>query len=186
MKPMLGEFKFLKTVVQRLNKAGIPYMITGSVAMNYYAQPRMTRDVDIVVEIKPEDVKGFYNLFEDDFYIDLNEMIAAVRNQGIFNVIDLEEVFKVDFIVQKEEPFRKLEFERRKKIEIDGITVFLVSSEDLILSKLLWGRKSHSELQLRDVRNLLQTKVDLEYVGKWAKKLKIEKLLKEALGEGHE
>jgi hypothetical protein len=43
----------LKLVATPLNGAGIPYMLSGSMAMNYYAQPRMTRDLDLVVELSP-------------------------------------------------------------------------------------------------------------------------------------
>jgi len=39
--------KFINLVDNRLTSAGIPYMLTGSVAMTFYGVPRMTRDVDI-------------------------------------------------------------------------------------------------------------------------------------------
>lgn len=185
MRKMLGEFKVLKTVVLRLNKAGIPYMITGSVAMNYYAQPRMTRDVDIVVEIGSRDIEKFYGLFRNDFYIDLGELKTAVKTRGMFNIIHLKEIFKIDFIVRKQNSFRALEFQRRRKVKIDDFEVFLINPEDLILSKLLWAKKSHSEFQLKDVKNLLQTQVDLGYIRKWANKLTVVKLLEEALDGRH-
>lgn len=41
------ELDILRDVSQRLESAGIAYMLTGSVAMNYYAQLRMTRDIDL-------------------------------------------------------------------------------------------------------------------------------------------
>lgn len=180
---MLDEFQVLKIVVNRLKKAKIPYMISGSVAMNYYAQPRMTRDIDIVVKIKPDQAKKFYHLFQEDFYIDFEEVKKAIKNKGMFNVIFWEEVVKVDFIVQKETKYRQLEFKRRKKVKIDDLEIFLVSPEDLVLSKLLWAKKSHSELQLKDVRNLLQTEMDRHYLRKWSGVLGVKSLLKEALNE---
>ncbi len=62
---MFNEFKVLKNVVNKLNKNKIPYMISGSVAMNYYSQPRMTRNIDIVVEI--DNTAKFYNLLKKIF-----------------------------------------------------------------------------------------------------------------------
>lgn len=47
---MSEQLEFLKTIAARLDSAGIPYMITGSMAMALYARPRMTRDIDLVVE----------------------------------------------------------------------------------------------------------------------------------------
>ncbi|MEK6682543.1 MAG: hypothetical protein AABY79_11335, partial [Nitrospirota bacterium] len=64
------EFDIIKEVVKRLDEAGIPYMITGSIAANFYSIPRMTRDIDIVIELKKSNVERVYNAFEKDFYID--------------------------------------------------------------------------------------------------------------------
>jgi hypothetical protein len=41
----------LLDVASRFDAAAIPYMVSGLMAMNYYAQPRMTRDIDLVVEM---------------------------------------------------------------------------------------------------------------------------------------
>ena len=59
----LSETDVLKDVVSKLTNAGIPYMLTGSLAMSYYAQPRMTRDRDIVVYVKQEDIDPLEALF---------------------------------------------------------------------------------------------------------------------------
>jgi hypothetical protein len=64
---MLNELEVLKDVAERLERAGIAYMLTGSVAMNYYAQPRMTRDIDLVVALDPSDAARIRNTFEPDF-----------------------------------------------------------------------------------------------------------------------
>jgi hypothetical protein len=66
-------------------------------------------------------------------------------------------VIKVDFIVRKQDEYRRVEFERRQKVAILDFTTCIVSKEDLIISKLWWAKDSHSELQLGDVKNLLAT-----------------------------
>ena len=53
---MSEELEVLRIVAERLRGAGIGYMVTGSVAMNHYAVPRMTRDIDLVVELSVADV----------------------------------------------------------------------------------------------------------------------------------
>lgn len=174
---MLFEIKVFKDVVTKLNKNKIPYMISGSVAMNYYTVPRMTRDIDIVIEIG--DIDSFYNTFKKEYYIDRKMVEDAIRNQFMFNIIHLKEVMKIDFIIRKNTEYRKIEFKRRKQVSIEGLKIFIVSIEDLIISKLLWATDSHSELQIKDVNNLLKEKVDMKYITDWVKKLNISDFFKE-------
>ena len=84
---MNEHLKILELVVKRLEQKPFKYMISGSIAMNYYAQPRMTRDIDIVVELVPDDVEQLIALFIPDFYIDKEMVQKAVQNQGFFNII---------------------------------------------------------------------------------------------------
>jgi hypothetical protein len=67
-------------------------------------------------------------------------------------------------IVRKASVFRLLEFERRQQITIEGFATWIASKEDLIIAKLDWAKDSHSELQLRDVRNLASTGYDADYL----------------------
>jgi len=176
---LLDEFKILKSIAQKLNDNNIPYMLTGSVAMSYYSAPRMTRDIDIVIEIN--DIENFYRLFKDDYYIDLDTVRDSVLNRGIFNIIHSVEIIKIDFIVRKDSAYRKKEFERRKKIKFNDGYIYLVSIEDLIISKLIWYKESESEMQLKDIKNLLKENPDLKYLKEWCIKLDLTELLEEAL-----
>ena len=80
-------------------------------------------------------------------------------------------------IVRKVDAYRQLEFERRVPVDFAGVRTWIVTREDLILSKLIWARDGESELQLRDIRSLLQTKPDLDYTRVWAQKLGVLQLL---------
>ncbi len=50
-------------------------MLTGSFALNYYAEPRMTRDIDIVVALEPKDADSVVALFENDYYVPRNAVV---------------------------------------------------------------------------------------------------------------
>lgn len=178
---MSEELEVLKIVAQRLEKAGIAYMLTGSIAANYYTVPRMTRDIDMVVELKPHDAEKVYQIFSGDFYLDRETIKAEIDRQGMFNLIHNDYVVKVDFIVKKESEYRQVEFKRRREVQVEKAKFFLVAPEDLILSKLAWAQESRSEMQLKDVRNLLASVEDLDYsyLEKWASKLGLTDLLKE-------
>jgi hypothetical protein len=178
---MTDELDVLILVVQRLDRAGIPYMVSGSMAMNYYAQPRMTRDIDIVVELGPADGAQVVALFSADFYCDSDTIAEAIAHEGMFNLIHNESVVKVDCIVRKHSRYRRTEFERRRCIDVQGTKIVVVTAEDLLLSKLHWAKDSRSELQLRDARNLVLSVSDLDwnYLNTWAAELSVSALLSE-------
>jgi hypothetical protein len=167
------EIELLKTVVRRLESAGIEYMITGSMVLSLYATPRMTRDIDIVIQVSIDDADRITGLFQDDFYITLESVKDAIRNNGMFNIIHNDSIIKVDLIVRKNEEYRKEEFSRKQIADFGGMPVYVVAPEDLILSKLVWAEPSQSELQYRDVRLMLVSckTLDFEYLKKWAKTL---------------
>lgn len=179
----LTELDVLKNVVNRLENAGLLYMLTGSMAMNYYAEPRMTRDIDIVIALQDTDASSFIELFKDAYYVSFDAVNDAIRDLSMFNLIHLESVVKVDVIVRKNEQYRQLEFDRRCQIEFAGIKLYIVSKEDLILSKLCWSKESRSELQFRDIHNLLKTGYDKEYLQKWASELEVLSLLEKLKDE---
>ncbi len=181
---MSEELDVLKTVITRLDKAKIPYMITGSIACNFYSIPRMTRDIDMIIEIKLSDTKKVYELFKDDFYIGEEEVTTAVREQGMFNIIHNEAIVKVDFIVRKNSEYRRVEFNRRKYFDFEGMKIAIVLPEDLIISKLFWAKESRSEMQINDVKNLMASveQIDYNYIKRWVKELGIENIFNEVLG----
>ncbi len=171
----------LLDVADKLDAAGVRYMISGSVALSYYAEPRMTRDIDIVVELSPASAVSLANTLAATYHVDADAVATAARLRGMFNAIHLQHVVKVDFIVRKEAEYRKLEFSRRRRIDWEGRSLPVVAPEDLLLSKLVWARDSRSELQLRDARNLLDSveDLDLDYARSWAARLGVADLLRE-------
>lgn len=171
----------LLEVARRLDGAEIPYMVTGSMALNYYALPRMTRDLDVVVALGPHEAERIEELFTAAFYVDEAMVGAELARRGMFNLIHRSTFMKVDFIVRQEAAYDILAFDRRRYMPIHGQAVALISPEDLVLSKLVWARDSESELQLRDVRNLLDMVEDLDrgYLVEWAPQLGVAALLAE-------
>jgi hypothetical protein len=178
---MTTELDVLGLVSDRLSARGLPFMLTGSFALAYYATPRMTRDLDIVVALNERDVDALVTTFASDFYIDADAARIAVLSERMFNLMHLESGVKVDLIVRKSSEFRQVEFARRQPVAIAGIRTWIVSCEDLILSKLVWALESNSELQRRDIHQLLAEAIDLDYIRKWAPQLGVTTLLNELM-----
>ena len=178
---MQNEIDIIGEISQKFSQAGIEYMLTGSVAMNYYAQPRMTRDIDVVVALKPADAEAIMSLFGHEYYVDSEAVGWAIAHESLFNMIHQKSVIKVDCIVRKSSEYRRLEFDRRAEVRIQDLITWIVSKEDLIISKLYWAKDSHSEFQLPDVRNLIGTGYDSDYLERWTDEQGLQELFQECL-----
>ena len=141
----------------------------------------MTRDIDVVIAISPDDVGRVAALFRPDYYVSEENIRESIAHESIFNLIHQESVIKVDCIIRKNSEYRRMEFGRRQKISVLDFITFIVSKEDLIISKLSWAKESNSDVQLSDVRNLLATGYDDAYLRHWTRELGLDNLLKECL-----
>ena len=178
---MLTELDILRDVTRKFDQLNIQYMLTGSLAMSYYSQPRMTRDIDLVVNISQTSIKKMETLFIADYYISIDSVIKAIDNEFMFNLIHTESSIKVDCIVRKKEEYRLTEFERRQKIRLTDFDIYIVSKEDLIISKLIWFKDSNSELQKKDIKNLLVSGYDNDYLQRWILRLNLKKHYEDVL-----
>lgn len=150
------ELAVLKEVTRRLNRAKIPYMVTGSIAANFYTVPRMTRDIDIVVELSERSVGRFLSLFEEDCYLEPETVRRAVKNRGMFNLIHNDYVIKIDFVVRKNSPYRRREFSRRKKVSVEDQELYIAAPENLILSEGETVKDTSPRMERRFWRMLME------------------------------
>ncbi len=164
----------LKRITKSLENKNIPYMLSGSIALNNYTIPRMTLDIDIVIELHEEKLNDFLAIFNESYYLNANIVKEETKRLGMFNVIDHVTGFKVDFILRKNTEYRKLEFERKQRTKIADFEVWIVAPEDLIISKIEWIQQYQSDKQINDIQNLIANpKLDREYIITWCNKLKL-------------
>lgn len=154
-------------------------MLSGSMAMICYAMMRMTNDIDIVIEVSQKDADKIYNELKDDYYISENRLRDAISRKFMFNILHNEKIVKIDCVVKKDDEFQKLAFSRRQRVTFTDFELWTISRDDLILSKLNWAKKSRSEMQMRDVANIIRNGYNTEYTNFWAEKLGVQDLLKE-------
>jgi Nucleotidyltransferase of unknown function (DUF6036) len=149
-------------------------MLSGSMAMSVYIIPRATRDFDFIVHINKSDVKNFVSEFKEGFYCDEDSVFDAIEHQSMFNIIDFESGYKADFVVLKNQEYRNTEFNRRNTLKFDNRDVFIVSREDLLLSKLIWIQEIFSPVQYEDIEQLsLSEKLDWNYINHWIMELNL-------------
>lgn len=182
MIPQQEQNEVLRDFSSRLEKLGVAYMLTGSMALAHYAVPRTTADIDIVVELAADDVLKFIKEFEQDYYIPNNRVKDAISRKTMFNILNHESIIKIDCVVRKNDKFQLEVFSNRRRVNYAGyFDVWIINKEGLILSKLNWAKNTHSEMQMRDVASILRNGYDENYVRNWAKKLQIEGLLDKCL-----
>ena len=167
-------FDFLRVLIDFFDKQNISYMLSGSVAMSLYTQPRFTRDYDFVVNLKVAHIDDVLKNFGEGYYINDESVKEAISQKGMFNIIDHKSGYKADFMILKDEPFRQAEFLRQRKMRFLDMTISIVSPEDLLLSKLIWIQDIQSGVQMEDIRSISAvTDLDWNYIKEWIKELNL-------------
>lgn len=101
-------------------------------------------------------------------------MYDAIERKSMFNIIDFSSGMKVDFILRNNDFYEQIKFQNRKKVNFEGIELWIISKEDLIISKVRWIQELESEKQKSDIKNLMSTdKLDIEYVKRWCELLNL-------------
>ncbi len=167
-----------RRVVDALDRAGIPYMLTGSFASSYHGAPRATQDIDLVIAPTPDQLRALARLLpETEYYLDLAAALDALQRRSQFNMVDFATGWKVDLIIQKSRPFSHAEFSRRTPVDFQGLRLFIASAEDVIISKLEWAKLGESQRQIEDVAGILEIRggeLDRAYIETWVHNLGLE------------
>lgn len=172
----MSQSELLTTVAGVLQRAGIPFMLTGSLASSFQGEPRSTHDIDLVVRMTPPQADAVLRAFPAPrYYLSESAVREAIQRRGTFNLLDTLEGDKVDFWMLTDEPFDQSRFERRQEQQLLGLRIPVSAPEDTILYKLHWARLSGgSERQFVDalrVYELQRAALDMAYLEDWAARL---------------
>src|SRR5437762_6614048 len=164
----MTEQELLVDCLRRLNRVGVAYYLTGSMASNYWGIPRSTHDLDFVIQLPPSAVKKIVSAFEPEYFIDAASVRAAYQAPHQFNAIDTRSALKVDFWLPKPEPFDREMLSRRLRVTLFGESAWITTAEDSILHKLVWNRITPSDRQLGDAAGVVvvQSRSEERRVGK--------------------
>ncbi|TKJ37578.1 hypothetical protein CEE37_13775 [candidate division LCP-89 bacterium B3_LCP] len=169
--------EFFEAFLRIIESLDIPYMVAGSVGAMIYGEPRMTNDMDVVLELKERDVTRLIHLLNKvDWYVPPEELILKeVHRPGSFNIIHAESGSKIDIILRKNNAFAKTEFGRRKiQPFTDSYEAYIAAAEDIIIMKLIYYQQGKAEKHLVDVASILEIsaeELDLSYLESWIDQL---------------
>lgn len=168
----------LRRIVVALENAGIPYMLTGSVASSYHGEARASQDIDIVIAPDEPRLRMLLSsLPSSTYYVSEDAAFEALRRRSQFNVIDMANGWKVDMIMRRDRSFSHSEFERRMTVDALGMRLSIATAEDVVVSKLEWAKIGGSERQLEDVAGILrdsEAALDQAYIERWVHDLELQ------------
>ena len=170
----------LQDCLDRLNQSGVAYLVTGSMASNYWGIPRTTHDLDFVIQLPPTAVARLVSAFRDGYFLDEQAVHSALRPPRQFNAIHEHSAMKVDFWLPSNSPFECEMFKRRVSRTLFSVPAWIATAEDVILHKLHWNNITPSERQRGDAAGVFSVQrdaLDRDYLARWAKELGVEDML---------
>jgi len=166
-----------RDALDRLERLGIPYYITGSEALGRYAEMRTTRDMDIVLDLSPARYEDTIRPSFEDEYLVADLAIWPTKAMG--SVLHRTALAKVDLILRGDDPWSRSAMDRRVRADDPVVgAAWFISREDLLLAKLEWSEGT-SEMQLRDCRSIVRVgpALDWEYLDRYAARIGVGDLL---------
>lgn len=167
--------------VRPLNRLRIPYLVTGAVASVVYGEPRLTRDIDLVIELRPRDARRFAEAWSpEEFYVPPVEVIEEESGRaahGHFNVIHHQTAMRADVYPAGSDALNAWAFAHQVVRHIDDDDVVLAPIEAVILSKLRYYQMGKSDRHLRDIHQMLRVSgdiVDRSELERWVARLGVE------------
>ena len=177
----------LQLAIETLGRLRIPYLLCGSVASGGYGEPRMSRDIDFVIALPREKATILCDTFPaPEFVVSNAAAIEAVRSEKQFSVRHLASGNKIDFLIARDCVWSRLQFDRRQQVTLlENVEGFVMSPEDLILSKMYSYHEGGLEKHLRDITGILSIqaeKIDRDYISQWAMRLEVAEVWSAILG----
>ena len=176
----------LRKLATELERLGIEYLVTGSIATITYGEPRFTNDIDVVVELRLDHVDAFCSAFPSpEFYCSKDAAVHAIREHFQFNILHPASGLKIDVIVPADSEFNRSRFSRRLRMPGGmDFDVWLSSPEDVIVKKMEFYKKGHSEKHVRDILGVLKLrgdKIDRDYITLWADRMQLSDIWRDIL-----
>jgi hypothetical protein len=153
-------------VAEALETCGIPFLLSGSFASNYYGIPRSTKDADFVLQAEQAVGPEFARQLGEDFILD--PQLSFETNTGTFRQVlrHKRKAFKVELFLLSQDAHDQSRFKRRRAVQLHDQQIWLPSAEDVVVTKLRWARGKDKD-DVRDVMAVQRDKLDWAYIEQW-------------------
>jgi hypothetical protein len=169
----MEQIELLRFALDALDRLQISYALVGSFASTIWGEPRMTLDIDFVVQLQDVHVSPLLEAFpEDEFYLSRAAVEEAIAHVGQFNVIHPKSGHKIDFMVLATSSKSPPEIARRIEVNLaNGCEGYVAAPDDVIIGKLRYYLDGGSDKHLRDIAGVVKRsagRLDMAYVTNWA------------------
>ncbi len=158
-------------VFDALGDLDIPFMVSGSLAANFYGVPRATQDADLVLELNRLPIDAFAQRLAAHFDVDSQIAFETVTGSRRIVARARDSAFQVELFDLTDDPHDRERFARRRHVDVLGRTVTMPTAEDVIINKLRWWRLAGRSKDFDDARNVLAVQkatLDREYLNRWS------------------
>ncbi len=183
----MAEPSFYLDFLRPLCQSNLNFFVTGSIASIMYGEPRMTYDIDLVLELHINEIDSFVTLFPPtEFYcppkdVVMNEVARDYR--GHFNIINFKSGFKADIYPFGIDELHIWAMTNRRMMTIDGLEIPIAPPEYVIIRKLQYYKEGKSIKHLRDIKKMLDissSMIDQNFLQKMVVKYGLKTEFKEA------
>ncbi len=160
-----------RELIDTLESQPFPYCLLGGLALGLWAAPRATQDLDILAAVREQQRSQLIGALEgkgfefDRQWAEDNPMIRTWHLRFRRGMIP------VDLLLPRDVHDREV-LERRRRLKLHELSLWVITPEDLVLHKLKAGRPRDFE----DAVSVLvrqKTSLDLAYLNNWAQRLGI-------------
>jgi hypothetical protein len=160
----MQEANLFQIFTSPLNNLGVRYMVTGAVASIIYGEPRLTHDIDLVMEIHAKNAEELVSAFPPkEFYCPPVEVIRLEIGRplrGHINIIHNQTGFKADMYMMGQDELHHWAMPKRKEIQVGTESLWVAPPEYVILRKLEYYREGHSEKHMTDIKSIIELSAD--------------------------
>jgi hypothetical protein len=177
--------------IEAFDALGIPYMLVGSYSSNLYGRPRATADADFVLQITGDPIPELARRLGSDYRIDPQMSFETVTSTMRYVATHPATAFKIEMFLLSDDAHDQSRFQRRRRLNFEGVEVSLPTPEDVVITKLRWSLAGQRHKDVEDVRNvldLMHSQLDLAYIRQWCDRHGtrelFERLLEESSDQG--
>lgn len=157
-------------IIELLHELAIPYMVTGSLASNYFGITRSTKDADILIQTDSASISALARRVKHPLHLNPQMSFESITGTSRYVVENKEGEYVIELFLLSDDPHDQERFKRRRNIPMQNQSVWVASPEDVIVTKLRWSKLGKRTKDVDDVRNVIAVQaetLDWEYIHRW-------------------
>jgi hypothetical protein len=178
--------ELVRRVLAAFELLRIDYVTVGSFAVNAYVEPRSTNDADFVLQLDQLDLGSLVAALGDDFSIDPQMSFESITMTSRYKLTHRRSLFTIELFGLTHDEHDLARFRRRVRGSVGGLPAFILSPEDVVVTKLRWGQRGRRSKDIEDIENMLavhRATLDFDYIRGWARQHGTLALLEQLLAE---